>query len=135
VEARAEFDAVLGDSEYIASPSSLEQFLARYVASGAAVDFDGPDSFQPELPAPATPITPVLVASAPTPVPAPEPAWHSDFASEVEPAAAAVTAKPIEKALEKSSDKSIEKTLDKSVEPSLNAPPTRKSDLPEIGFH
>ena len=33
VEARAELDAVLGDSELVASPASLEAFLARFSAS------------------------------------------------------------------------------------------------------
>lgn len=35
-EARAELDAVLGDSELVSSPASLEAFLARYRAAGDA---------------------------------------------------------------------------------------------------
>lgn len=68
VEARAEFDAVLGDSEYIASPASLEQFLARYRESTGAAETEA-------VPAPVVAVPPVVavVAAAPPPPPVPEP--------------------------------------------------------------
>jgi hypothetical protein len=105
VEARAEFDAVLGDSEYIASPASLEQFLARYHAS-AGTDAGAATASDPAAPrvvaaAPAPP-PPVLVAPPPTPV-----------LPVVPPVIQQVTPAP---------------------EPSLEALPAKKRELPEIDF-
>ena len=61
IEARAELDKVLGDSDYIASPASLEAFLTKYHAA---------DRSRPTVVAP-PPIVPVPIVQAPAPVPPP----------------------------------------------------------------
>jgi hypothetical protein len=102
VEARAEFDAVLGDSEYIASPASLEQFLARYRESTGTGEAEAAPA--PVVPAPSgrgAPPPPVIVA----PVPAPVEVVVPPVVQQVAPA------------------------------PLLEAPPAKKSELPEIDFN
>jgi hypothetical protein len=73
IEARSELDKVIGDSDYIASPASLEAYLARFSSA--------------ERPAPrASTISPSPVGpAAPQPVapPAPAPrAWEQEFEPE-----------------------------------------------------
>jgi hypothetical protein len=65
MEASAEFDRVLGDSEYIGLPASLESFLARYQAAIAIelfttdVDAEPAPTATPDAPVPSVPAAPV----------------------------------------------------------------------------
>jgi len=78
IEARAELDKVLGDGDYMASPASLETFLARYHAAE-----------RPAAPVvPPSPRPPVTL-SPPAPVPATPP-----LVQQVQPIAESVNAKP-----------------------------------------
>jgi serine/threonine protein kinase len=64
VQAQEELERVLGESDYLAAPATLEEFLAHYRATAEPV--------MPVVVAP--PVTPVLVApSAPSPSPVPVP--------------------------------------------------------------
>ena len=64
VEAQADLERVLGESDYLAAPASLESFLAEYRAKTAAEEQD-------ELAAPAPAAIPAPRAPAPPFVPAP----------------------------------------------------------------
>ena len=79
IEARIELDKVIGDSEFLASPASLEEFLARYHSE---TDVPAAPSAAPARPAPAafgaaarpieTIASPALEPAAPrAPVPSP----------------------------------------------------------------
>jgi len=78
VEARRELDSVLGDSQFVASPASLEAFLARYHAS----DRSHASQAQPLQP------QPVLAVSNPKPA----------VGSAVKPAPAVSEPKPLQAA-------------------------------------
>jgi serine/threonine protein kinase len=91
VEARAELDKVLNDGDYMASPASLETFLARYHAA------ERPTAPVPPSPVPPSPVSPSPVPPSPrpratlspqAPVPAPQPLVH-----QVQPIAESVNAK------------------------------------------
>jgi hypothetical protein len=85
VEARAELDIVLGDSELVASPASLEAFLARYHASAPAVEvprISVSTSPAAEWGAESTAAPPMLVRNdPPTPSAASRPATESTVLS------------------------------------------------------
>jgi len=66
VEARAELDAVLGDSELVASPASLEAFLTRYHASTPVLEVAPPTVYE----APPAPPVAAVPHSRSTPSPA-----------------------------------------------------------------
>jgi hypothetical protein len=89
VDARIELDKVLGDSDYIASPASLEAFLARH----QAVEKSMPPlvGHAPATPRPAAaPPSPVQHVPSPAPVhhaPAPAPVQHAPATETVAPAA------------------------------------------------
>ncbi len=72
IEARVELDKVIGDSEFLASPASLEEFLVRYHAETLIVQSASPS--HPAAPAISSVVTPVHtvpetpVISVPPPV-------------------------------------------------------------------
>ena len=67
IDAQVELDKVLGEGDYLASPASLESFLARYHAAGAASEAPAPP---PRIAAPVRPSTP---AASVTPAASREP--------------------------------------------------------------
>jgi serine/threonine protein kinase len=91
VDARIELDKVLGDSDYIASPASLEAFLARHHAvekSGAASVVAIPPGAARPSSAPPQPNqhVPAPAPAAPTPAPgAPASLKTSDYMAPVTP--------------------------------------------------
>jgi serine/threonine protein kinase len=76
IEARAEFERVLADSGFDASPESLDAFMARYHAKEASAGESAASAVKNAAPARVTPSTPQVTppsvaAPAPAPVPAP----------------------------------------------------------------
>ena len=72
IDAQAELDKVLGEGDHLASPTSLESFLTRYHAAGAASEAP---AAPPRLAAPVRPpmVSAPAVSVRPTPVAAWEP--------------------------------------------------------------
>lgn len=67
IDAQVELDKVLGEGDYLASPSSLESFLTRYHAAGAASEAP---AAPPRLAAPVRPAITSLPAVSVRPTPA-----------------------------------------------------------------
>ena len=80
VEARAELDAVLGDSDLVASPASLDAFLTRYHASTPILEIPRPFVYEPPPQEPVVAPPPERTASGPdkaivspiSPIPGPQ---------------------------------------------------------------
>ena len=82
VEAQAELDKVLGDSDYLAAPANLEAFLAKYHAAAPA-----PPVVEPAPP----PRPPAMIFEAPVPAPVSAP----PSAVRLQPMAESVTVRPL----------------------------------------
>jgi hypothetical protein len=74
VEAQAELERVLGESDYLAAPATLESFMTQYLAKvhpGMAAAVEKPSIPSRPVPAPPIQLQPVHVQSFPAPVSAP----------------------------------------------------------------
>jgi hypothetical protein len=79
IEAQVELDKVLGEGDYLASSASLESFLTRYHAAGAASEAPAAapkPAAPPRLAAPAKPALASTPAFSLRPTPTPTAAWE-----------------------------------------------------------